>query len=65
MNNNFFNIIDIINKKDKKNGLLWSIIITWLNFPFLYWGVSTDNSIIIGLGMIIAAVGIGFTLYFG
>ncbi len=65
MNNNLFDIMDIFKEKDRNRGLLWSVIITWLNFPFLYWGVTTNNSMIITLGLIIAAIGTGFTLYFG
>jgi len=63
--NNLFNIIEIFKEKDKSRGLLWSVIITWLNFPFLYWGVTSNNSLIITLGLLIAAIGTGFTLYFG
>jgi len=62
--NNLFNIIEIFKEKDKSRGLLWSVIITWLNFPFLYWGVTSNNSLIITLGLLIAAIGTGFTLYF-
>ena len=60
-----FDIMEIFQEKDRNRGLLWSVIITWLNFPFLYWGVSANNSLVITLGLIIAAVGTGFTLYFG
>jgi hypothetical protein len=63
--NNLFNIIEIFKEKDKSRGLVWSVIITWLNFPFLYWGVTSNNSLIITLGLLIAAIGTGFTLYFG
>ena len=65
MKNNVFDIIEIFKEKDKNRGLLWSVIITWINFPFLYWGVSNNNPLIIGLGLIIATIGTGFTLYFG
>lgn len=65
MNKNLFNILEIFSENDKNRGLLWSIIITWLNFPFLYWGVSTNNSFIITIGLLIIAIGTGFTLYFG
>jgi len=60
-----FDIIEVFKEKDKNRGLLWSVIITWLNFPFLYWGVSTNNYFIISAGLLIAAIGTGFTLYFG
>ena len=65
MKNNLFDLKEIFAEKDKNRGLLWSVLITWLNFPLLYWGVSSNNSIIITLGLLIAAVGTGFTLYFG
>jgi len=62
---NLFDLMEIFQEKDRNRGLLWSVMITWLNFPFLYWGVSANNSLVITLGLIIAAVGTGFTLYFG
>ncbi len=65
MKNNIFDIIEIFKEKDKNRGLLWSVIITWINFPFLYWGVSSNNPSVISLGLIIATIGTGFTLYFG
>lgn len=65
MDNNLFNLKEIFLEKDRNRGLLWSVMITWFNFPFLYWGVSTNNSLVITLGLLIAAVGTGFTLYFG
>ena len=65
MKNNLFNIIDIFIKKDKKRGLLWSVIITWVDFPVLYWGILINNSLIIAIGLLFIAIGIGFTLYFG
>ena len=51
--------------KKKKRGLLLSVIITWLNFPFLYWGISNDNPLVIIMGLSIIAIGAGFTLVFG
>ena len=65
MKKNLFDLMEIFQEKDRNRGLLWSVMITWLNFPFLYWGVSANNSLVITLGLIIAAVGTGFTLYFG
>ena len=54
MKNNTFDIIEIFKEKDKNRGLLWSVIITWINFPFLYWGVSSNNPFVISLGLIIS-----------
>jgi len=63
--NNLFDLKEIFAEKDRNRGLLWSVMITWINFPFLYWGVTSNNYMVITLGLFIAAVGTGFTLYFG
>lgn len=49
----------------KRKGLLWSVLIIWLNFPFLYWGVHAEMPVIINIGLLITAIGTGFTLVFG
>ncbi len=51
--------------KKRRKGLLWSVLIIWINFPFLYWGVLSDKPIVISIGLLITAIGTGFTLVFG
>ncbi|MDZ7671245.1 MAG: hypothetical protein U5K53_00145 [Halanaerobiales bacterium] len=48
-----------------RKGLLWSVLIIWVNFPFLYWGVLSDKPVIIAIGLLITAIGTGLTLVFG
>ena len=51
--------------ENKKNGLLWSVLLIWCDFPLLYYGINSDNHIIITLGLTLLVLGIGYIISFG
>ena len=65
MNNNIFHQIINFFKNNKNQGLKWAVILTWIDFPLLYWSVITDNIPVMIIGMVLLILGNGFALYFG
>lgn len=55
---------DFFKKDNKDKGLLWAVIITWLDFPLLYWGVNSGQTPLISLGLISLFFAAGLVLYF-
>ncbi|MFW5786636.1 MAG: hypothetical protein ACOCV3_00045 [Halanaerobiales bacterium] len=51
--------------KQKGNGLLWSVIITWLDFPLLYWGVMSENNFLLVVGFSFLVLGTGLAVFYG
>lgn len=49
----------------ENKGLLWSVIIIWIDFPILYYGINTDNYLVIILGLLFMVSGIGYIVSFG
>lgn len=66
MNNNIlFRILNYFKNADKEQGLKCAVIVTWIDFPLLYWGITVDNLPVIIAGIFLLILGNSFALYFG
>ena len=58
-------IINYFKNAERGQGLKWAVILTWIDFPLLYWAIRTDNVLVMITGMFLLILGNGFALYFG
>jgi len=57
--------IQSFKKKYKLQGMIASVIVMWLDYALIYFGLINGEAALMSVGMVIMLVGAGLAYYFG